>query len=90
LTKIEGSGPRELNDEAAALRSAALRSLIGRALVLEALKILEDAVLDSLERAADTPAVREALDLLERFVFPEYPIRDFREGLFLTTAAHSQ
>ncbi len=51
--------------------------------LLEALKILEDAVLDSLERPADRPEVREALDVLERYVSPEYPIRDFRKGLFL-------
>jgi hypothetical protein len=51
--------------------------------VLEALKILEDAVLDSLERPADMPEVREALDMLERFVSPEYPIQDFRHGLFV-------
>jgi len=51
--------------------------------VLEALKILEDAVLDSLERPADTPEVRESLDLLEQFVSPDYSIQDFRHGLFV-------
>ncbi len=51
--------------------------------ILEALKILEDAVLDSLERPADTPQVREALDSLEPFVSPKYAVRKFRDGLFV-------
>lgn len=38
-------------------------------------------MLDSLERPADTPQVREALDLLERFASPEYSIRNFRNAL---------
>jgi hypothetical protein len=49
--------------------------------VLEALKILEDAVLDSLEQPADTPRVREALDTLEPFV--SHSIQAFRHGLFV-------
>ena len=49
--------------------------------ILEALKILEDAVLDSRERPIDSPAACEALDLLERFVWPKYAIKHLRAGL---------
>jgi hypothetical protein len=38
--------------------------------VLEALKILEDATLDSKKRDIDTPEVREALDLLDPLCKP--------------------
>jgi hypothetical protein len=35
--------------------------------VLEALKVLEDATLDSKKRDIDTPEVREALDVLDPY-----------------------
>ena len=49
--------------------------------VLEALKILEDAVLDSKKRDIDTPEVRKALDLLDPICEPKWRIAGFRYEL---------
>ena len=48
--------------------------------VLEALKILEEAVLDSKKRDIDTPEVREALNRLERFC-TSWQVEGFRNNL---------
>jgi hypothetical protein len=50
--------------------------------VLEALKILEDAVLDCKNRDIDTPEVREALNLLEPFCAPKWQVEGFRNNLY--------
>jgi hypothetical protein len=49
--------------------------------VLEALKILEEAVLDSKKRDIDTPEVRIALDLLDPFCSPKWQVDGFRKSL---------
>jgi hypothetical protein len=49
--------------------------------VLEALKILESAVIECKTREIDTPEVREALDLLEPYCRPEWRVTGFREHL---------
>ena len=49
--------------------------------VLEALKILEDAVLDCKKRDIDTPEVREALNRLEPFCAPQWQVEGFRNNL---------
>ena len=46
--------------------------------VLEALAILEAATLECKKRDINTPKVREALDLLERYIWPEWLIPQFR------------
>ena len=47
--------------------------------VLEALAILEAAVLECKKRNVNTPEVREALDLLESHIQPEWLIPQFRD-----------
>jgi len=49
--------------------------------VLEALKILEDATLDSKKRDIDTPEVREALDMLDPYCDPKWRVAGFRSSL---------
>jgi hypothetical protein len=49
---------------------------------LEALKILEDAVLECKRRSVDTPEAREALDLLEPHIRPEWLVPQFRAHLY--------
>ena len=49
--------------------------------VLEALKILEDATLDSKKRDIDTPEVRQALDLLDPLCKPTWHVAGFRSQL---------
>jgi hypothetical protein len=46
--------------------------------VLEALAILESAVLECKKRSIDTSEVREALDLLDLYIRPEWLIPQFR------------
>jgi hypothetical protein len=46
--------------------------------VLEALAILESAVLECKKRSVDTPEVHEALTLLEPHVQPEWLVQQFR------------
>ena len=46
--------------------------------VLEALAILEAAVLECKKRNVNTPEVSEALDLLERYIWPKWLISQFR------------
>src|SRR5262249_14572352 len=45
---------------------------------LEALDILESAVLECKKRNVNTPEVKEALDSLERYVWPKWLIPQFR------------
>ena len=47
--------------------------------VLEALAILEAAVLECKKRNINTPEIGEALDLLERYVWPKWLIPQFRD-----------
>jgi hypothetical protein len=49
--------------------------------LLEALKILEHAALECPQRSIDTPEVRDALDILEPFVVPDYLVPRFRSHL---------
>jgi hypothetical protein len=49
--------------------------------VLEALAILEAGVLECKKRSIDTPEVREALDLLEPYIQPEWLIPQFRHNI---------
>src|SRR5688572_20765171 len=49
---------------------------------LEALKILEAAVLECQLRDVDTPEVREALDFLQPHIRPEWLISQFRAHLY--------
>jgi hypothetical protein len=49
--------------------------------VLEALKILEDATLNSKNRDIDTPEVREALDALDPYCDPKWRVDGFRNSL---------
>jgi len=49
--------------------------------VLEALELLENAVLDCKKRDIDTPEVREALNLLEPFCAPKWQVEGFRNNL---------
>ena len=51
--------------------------------VLEALKVLEDAVLDCQKRDIDTPEVRQALDLLEPYC-ARWQVEGFRNNLDAT------
>ena len=46
--------------------------------ILEALSILEAAVLESKKRNVNTPEVKGALDSLERYVWPKWLIPQFR------------
>jgi len=46
--------------------------------VLEALKILEDAVLDCKNRSIDTPEVHAALDAVDPYVSPAWYVQNFR------------
>src|SRR5215510_6234786 len=45
---------------------------------LEALAILEAAVLECKKRDINTPEVKAALDLLERYIWPKWLISQFR------------
>ena len=56
--------------------------------VLEALAILESAVLECKKRSIDTSEVREALDLLEPYIRPEWLIPQFRHNLLRTQDGH--
>ena len=56
--------------------------------VLEALAVLEAAVLDCKKRDVDTPEVREALDFLERHIYPKWLIPQFRHNLERTAQPH--
>jgi hypothetical protein len=47
--------------------------------ILQALKILEDATLECKERSIDTPEVKEALDLLQVVVRPDWLVPQFRD-----------
>ena len=49
--------------------------------ILEALSILEAAVLESKKRNVNTPEVKEALDSLERYVWPKWLIPQFRHSV---------
>src|SRR5215470_17122430 len=49
--------------------------------ILEALAILEAAVLESKKRNVNTPEVKEALDLLERYIWPKWLIPQFRHSV---------
>jgi hypothetical protein len=49
--------------------------------ILEALRILKSAALECPQRSIDTTEVREALDILERFVVPNYLVPRFRQHL---------
>ena len=49
--------------------------------VLEALKILEEATLDSKKRAIDTRDVRQALDVLDPYCAPKWRVAGFRDHL---------
>src|SRR5262245_11439438 len=46
--------------------------------VLEALAILEAAVMECNKRNVNTPEVKAALDLLERYVWPKWVVPQFR------------
>src|SRR5262247_403127 len=46
--------------------------------VLEALAILESAVLECKKRDKNTPEVKNSLDLLERYIWPKWLIPQFR------------
>ena len=46
--------------------------------VLEALKTLEDAVLDCKLRSIDTPELHAALDAVEPYVSPAWSVQNFR------------
>jgi hypothetical protein len=47
--------------------------------ILEALAILEAAVLECKKRDVDTPEVREALDFLEPHIYPKWLIPQYRD-----------
>src|SRR5262245_27257985 len=49
--------------------------------VLEALAILEAAVLECKTRDINTPEVKQALDLLERYIYPKWLIPQFRHSV---------
>ena len=46
--------------------------------ILEALTILEAATLECKNRNVNTPEVKDALDLLERYIWPKWLIPQFR------------
>jgi hypothetical protein len=47
--------------------------------VLEALAILESAVLKCKKRNVNTPEVKAALDSLERYIYPKWLVPQFRD-----------
>src|SRR5262245_48914335 len=49
--------------------------------VLEALAILEAAVLECKTRDINTPEVKQSLDLLERYIYPKWLIPQFRHSV---------
>ena len=49
--------------------------------VLVALAILEATVLECKNRDVDTPEVKAALDLLERYIWPKWLIPQFRHSV---------
>src|SRR5262245_56316998 len=49
--------------------------------ILEALAILEAAVLECKMRDINTPEVKQALDLLERYIYPKWLIPQFRHSV---------
>jgi hypothetical protein len=49
--------------------------------VLEALRILEEATLDSKQRDICTSEVREALDVLDPYCLPKWRVEGFRDSL---------
>src|SRR6266496_3681786 len=49
--------------------------------VLEALKILEEATVDSKKRAIDTRDMRQALDVLDPYCAPKWRVAGFRDHL---------
>jgi hypothetical protein len=56
--------------------------------VLQALAILEAAVLKCKKRDIDTPQVRAALDFLEPHIYPKWLIPQYRHSLERTSDAH--
>jgi hypothetical protein len=56
--------------------------------VLEAHAILEAAVLECKKRDVDTPEVKDALNLLEPYIRPEWLIPQFRSNLERTSDVH--
>jgi len=56
--------------------------------LLEALAILEAAVLGCKKRDVDTPEVRAALEFLEPYIRPEWLIPQFRSNLERTPHVH--
>src|SRR4029434_5139643 len=54
--------------------------------VLQALAILEAAVLECMKRDVDTPEVKAALDLLEPYIRPAWLVPQFRNNLERTPA----
>ena len=56
--------------------------------VLQALAILEAAVLESKKRDIDTPEARAALDLLEPYIRPAWLVPQFRNNLERTAQPH--
>src|SRR5215813_876558 len=46
--------------------------------ILEALAIIEAAVLECKKRNVNTPEVKQALDLLERYIYPKWLVPQFR------------
>jgi hypothetical protein len=56
--------------------------------VLQALAILEAAVLECKKRDIDTPEVTAALDLLEPYIRPEWLIPQFRHNLERVAQPH--
>ena len=49
--------------------------------VLESLAVLEAAVLECKKRAINTPEVKNALDFLERYIYPKWLIPQFRHHI---------
>jgi len=49
---------------------------------LDALAILEAAVLECKKRGINTPEVKQALDLLERYIYPKWLVPQFRHHAF--------
>jgi hypothetical protein len=56
--------------------------------VLQALAILEAAVLECKKRDVDTPEVKDALNLLEPYIRPKWLIPQFRSNLERTPHVH--
>jgi hypothetical protein len=57
------------------------RGAAGSVTILEALAILEAAVLECKKRNVDTPEVKAALDLLEPYVWPKWIVPQFQHHL---------